>query len=163
MHAEQITSRKINFGILWKTAYIALVKKNHQFAALPYRPNAKSTKVCMITSRETGRWIVPKGWPQRGMEPNELARLEALEEAGLVGKVESEPIGSFRYPKILKDGSEVDCTVTVFPMLVTKEKKTWPEMRQREKRWLKIEKAAELAGDDGLSTLLLDFAGKIKS
>jgi len=96
------------------------------------------------------------------MEPSELAELEALEEAGLVGKIEPEPIGTFRYPKILKNGSEVDCTVTVFPMLVIKEKKTWPEMRQREKRWLKIEKAAELAGDDGLSELLLDFAAKIK-
>lgn len=117
----------------------------------------------MITSRETGRWIVPKGWAQQGMQPNELAQLEALEEAGLVGKVDPEPIGTFRYPKILKDGSTVDCAVTVFPMLVTKEKKSWPEMRQREKRWLKIEKAAKLAGDDGLSELLLNFAARFNS
>ena len=36
--------------------------------------------------------MLPKGWPMKGKKPTPAAATEALEEAGLLGKI-SKPIG----------------------------------------------------------------------
>ena len=67
-----------------------------QFAALPYRPKGKSElEVMLITSRDTGRWIIPKGWPKNGIPPHDAAAEEAFEEAGVAWKISEQPIGSY--------------------------------------------------------------------
>src|ERR1700755_1994635 len=69
-----------------------------QFAALPFQIAPDGLRVLLLTSRETRRWIIPKGWPIRGMKPREVAAREAFEEAGLVGRVAGKrSIGSYNY------------------------------------------------------------------
>ena len=77
--------------------------KRVQYAALPYRRKGKSApEVLLVTSRETGRWIIPKGWPLKGKAPHKAAAREAREEAGVVGKINRRSVGSFSYEKRLK-------------------------------------------------------------
>jgi 8-oxo-dGTP pyrophosphatase MutT (NUDIX family) len=86
--------------------------KHVQYAALPFRRKGKSpTEVLLVTSRETGRWIIPKGWPAKGKPPHKSAAREAREEAGVVGSVKRRPVGVFSYKKRLKSGKVVACEV----------------------------------------------------
>src|SRR5580700_8279053 len=79
-----------------------------QYAALPYRSTGSSgTEVMLLTSRQTKRWIIPKGWPMRGKTPHASAAREAFEEAGVIGQVAKRPIGSYSYVKGLEGGDTV--------------------------------------------------------
>jgi len=119
------------------------VAKRVQYAALPYRSRGRSrTEVMLVTSRGTRRWIIPKGWPQKGRAPHRSAAREAFEEAGVVGAVDSSPLGSFAYRKRLKNGGVVVCEVKVYPLKVSRQSKRWPEHRERKIRWLSAKKAA---------------------
>jgi 8-oxo-dGTP pyrophosphatase MutT (NUDIX family) len=131
----------------------------HQYAALPITEQSGETMVMLVTSRETHRWIIPKGWAEKGVAPHQLAAKEAYEEAGLVGEVRPEALGSYCYSKRLRSGRELPCQVEVFPMRVEKQLEDWPERQERETRWFTLSGAAELVGDAGLSDLLLGLAG----
>jgi len=89
-----------------------------QYAALPYIRLDGDIRVCLITSRGTKRWIIPKGWPKPPFEPYEQAAREAEEEAGLVGEISTDPIGSYTYRKRLHFFASADCRVAVYPLLV---------------------------------------------
>ncbi len=106
----------------------------------------------------TRRWIVPKGWPVDGLTPGECAAQEALEEAGVVGEVAPEPLGSFRHSKERKSGEILLCTVQVFAMEVTRQRHNWAEKGTREIRWCSIEEALARIKDRGLRRLILKFA-----
>jgi 8-oxo-dGTP pyrophosphatase MutT (NUDIX family) len=90
-----------------------------QFAALPWRLSESGTRqVMLLTSRETRRWVIPKGWPMKKRKPAEVASQEAYEEAGLIGHiVDKRPVGTFHYAKRLAK-REVLCRVRVFLFLV---------------------------------------------
>ena len=133
------------------------MSKAKQYAALPYTLDAGRVRVMLITSRETGRWIIPKGWPKRGVEPHRLAALEAFEEAGLRGKISEKPLGQFTYKKLMDDGSEVQCDVSVYPLLVESQASDWPEKEDRNCKWVKLSKAVNLVDDKGLAELLREF------
>jgi hypothetical protein len=76
------------------------VETGVQYPAPPYRGNVGArTEVMLMTSRETRRWIIPKGWPHKGRTPHRSAAPEAYEEAGVVGRVQRDPLGSFSYQK----------------------------------------------------------------
>lgn len=125
-----------------------------QFAALPWRPAAGGgIEVLLISSRDTGRWIVPKGWPIDGRTGAETAAVEAFEEAGVEGVVDRDPIGTFDYLKAEKRG-DCWCRVTVYPLEVTRELSDWPERAMRSLLWLPPEQAAERADDAGLAELI---------
>ena len=132
--------------------------QGYQYAALPIAEQAGETMVMLVTSRETHRWIIPKGWAEKGVAPHELAAKEAYEEAGLVGEVRPEAVGSYCYSKRLRSGRELPCRVQVFAMQVEKQLEDWPERQERETRWFTLSGAAKLVGDAGLSALLLDLA-----
>src|SRR6185437_12240641 len=90
-----------------------------QFAALPWRRNAAgAVEVLLITSRETHRWVIPKGWPIKGKSSSKSAAQEAFEEAGLLGRIGKSPIGAYAYDKRLKNGRLQHVRVAVFPLLV---------------------------------------------
>lgn len=125
-----------------------------QYGALPYRRCGQSLGVLLVTSRESKRWIIPKGWPEAKMAPHEVAAMEALEEAGVTGVVDSSPIGAFTYTKKLKPGKSVICEVTVFPLLVENELDTWREASQRERRWMTPEDAAAVVQEPELVEVL---------
>jgi 8-oxo-dGTP pyrophosphatase MutT (NUDIX family) len=125
-----------------------------QVAALPVREDEDGTlRALLITSRDTGRWIIPKGWPMKGRKDHEAAAQEALEEAGVVGRVNKTPLGSYVYWKRQTDHFEL-CSVTVYLLSVDRHRKTWLEMDQRKATWFTIDEAAALIQDRGLSTII---------
>lgn len=129
-----------------------------QIGALPYRiSHDGDLEVLLITSRGTGRWIIPKGNPIQGLKAHQVAAREAFEEAGISGKAANRSIGKFRYNKQRPGRSDADVEVTVFPMLVTEQLQDWPERRQRERRWLNPIAASHLVDDIGLKRLLQVF------
>jgi 8-oxo-dGTP pyrophosphatase MutT (NUDIX family) len=116
--------------------------KPQQIAALPYRIGAEGrTEVLLVTSRETGRWIVPKGWPMKHRKRHEAAAQEAFEEAGVRGEIAAQAIGRYVYWKRKADHF-VLCRVEVFPLRVREQLATWREKGQRETRWFTPEEAA---------------------
>lgn len=129
---------------------------------MPYRfSKAGALEILLITSRDTRRWIIPKGWPIKGMKPAKSAAREAYEEAGVRGAVAGKVIGTFRYEKRMADKSgTVPCEVRVFPLLVKRQRKTWPEAQERELRWLNPVDAAALVEEEGLRKLINVFAAE---
>jgi 8-oxo-dGTP pyrophosphatase MutT (NUDIX family) len=126
-----------------------------QFAALPQRVKDGAVEVLLILSRETRRWVIPKGWPMRGRKPHRVAEIEAFQEAGVVGRVGKAEIGRYRYPKRLADGSVVTCEVAVFPLAVARRRKRWPERAERGKgRWMSPGKAALAVQEPGLASII---------
>ncbi len=134
----------------------APILPRRQYAALPYRVTDE-VEVLLISSRETRRWILPKGWPMKGRKPHAAAAQEALEEAGVVGKIAKEPVGIYHYIKRMKNGSQQVCHVTVFPMRVSRQRKVWPEMDQRVTRWFPLAEAADLVGEPELQDVIRNF------
>jgi len=127
-----------------------------QYAALPWRLG-REVEILLVTSRDTRRWIIPKGWPMKGRSPHGAAAMEASEEAGLVGKIEKEKLGSFHYRKRLKNESVFLCRVDVFPMRVTRQRKNWREMDQRVTQWFPCVTAAKQVVEPELKQLILAF------
>jgi 8-oxo-dGTP pyrophosphatase MutT (NUDIX family) len=125
-----------------------------QYAALPWRRNNAGTQVMLVTSRGAGRWIIPKGWPMKRKTPHATAAREALEEAGVVGEIGKEPIGSFSHRKLLRQGQAVLCEVEVYPLKVTHQRKTWPEKGKRKIRWLSPADAAKIVHEPVLGTII---------
>ena len=126
-----------------------------QYGALPFRQNkAFRTEVLLVTSRETGRWIIPKGWPIKRKAPHAAAAREAREEAGVVGKISQRSIGWFSYEKRLKNGIVIICKVHVFALKVKRQQESWPEKGQREVQWMSRTKAAKCVGDPKLGNII---------
>ena len=129
--------------------------KRVQYAALPYRRKGKSApEVLLVTSRETGRWIIPKGWPRKGKSPHKAAAREAREEAGVVGKIKRRSIGSFFYEKRLKGGKVIVCEVQVFVLKVKRQESKWLEKGERKVKWLSRGKAAKTVRNRRLGTII---------
>jgi 8-oxo-dGTP pyrophosphatase MutT (NUDIX family) len=129
--------------------------KRVQYAALPYRRSGDSrTQVMLVTSRESGRWVIPKGWPKKRKTPSATAACEAQEEAGVVGEVGRDSIGSYSYKKRLKSGAVVACVVRVFPLKVKRQQKSWPERGEREVQWFSRTKAAKAVRESALGDII---------
>lgn len=136
------------------------MKKKSQYAALPYRVQGKDEQlVLLVTSRDTGRWVIPKGWPMKNRKPHRAATLEAFEEAGVIGRAEKRPIGTYEYDKRLADGSKLLCKVAVFPLAVKALASEWPEAGERERRWFEPQQAANLVDEPALAQILREFVG----
>ena len=135
-------------------------KARVQHAALPYRLDADSARceVLLVTSRETRRWVIPKGWPMRGRTGRQAAAREAFEEAGLDGAVARRPIGAYTHGKKLKDGTTVTCSVRVYPFAVAGQRARWPEMGERQARWFTPETAAQAVDEPELAALIRQLA-----
>lgn len=126
-----------------------------QHAALPVRRGPGGIEVLMVTSRETRRWILPKGWAEPGVSPAAMAAREAWEEAGVRGRAAEEPFGTYRYEKRLPRGRTVGCLVSVYLLAVEEELEDWPERGERERRWFTPGQAAMACGEPGLVGTLL--------
>jgi 8-oxo-dGTP pyrophosphatase MutT (NUDIX family) len=112
-----------------------------------------------VTTRQTRRWIVPKGWPIKGLRPPKSAAREAFEEAGVRGKIGAKPLGVFTYDKLLDEaGVTAPCEVKVYPLLVRRQSAVWPEIGQRTTQWVEPSKAIALIKDAGLRKIVASFA-----
>ena len=133
------------------------MSKRYQIAALPLRQVESKTQVLLVTSRETGRWVVPKGWPWRNVPDHKAAAGEAWEEAGVRGHVKSKCIGDFTYAK-REESKSFLVKVFVFVLEVKEIASTWPERGERRRRWFSAAKAAEAVDEAELKAILLSFA-----
>lgn len=131
----------------------------NQYAALCYRVSAKGrVQVLLITSRDTGRWVLPKGWPMKGHTAGGCALREAFEEAGVRGEVSDHCLGFYSYSKVISPTYAPTCVVAVFPVRVTHLLGKFPERDQRERKWFAPEKAAEKVVEPELRAMLLSFS-----
>jgi 8-oxo-dGTP pyrophosphatase MutT (NUDIX family) len=130
-----------------------------QIAALPYRTGggAEDVSILLVTSRETKRWVIPKGNPMRGLAPHAAAAMEAEEEAGVRGAIGATAVGSYRYLKRRKNGTSAMLEVDVFPLAVTEELHSWKEKDERERRWFAASEAAEAVDEADLAELIRSF------
>lgn len=130
-----------------------------QSAALPWRLTADgAVEVLLVTSRDTRRWVVPKGWPIKGLKSFQTAAREAFEEAGVEGEIAKKKIGVFHYDKRLRSGRVQHVRVGVYALKVAIERETWPETGQRDKLWTGPQAAAELVQELELAEILRRFA-----
>lgn len=129
-----------------------------QIAALPYRTDKCGIiEVLLITSRETRRWVVPKGNLIKGLTAHAAAAHEAFEEAGVIGNVSRRPVGSFEYMKQGSSGRSRRVTVRLFALAVSRLADEWPEKSQRELRWFSLPEAAEAVLEPDLKVLIDTF------
>lgn len=122
-----------------------------------WRGELSCPEVLLITSLNTRRWILPKGWPMEGMTLAESAAREAFEEAGVEGPITAAPIGNYPYLKEKKDGGAMACSVDVFAMQITGQQSDWPEKGARELAWLPLDQAAAKVAEPGLRQVLQNF------
>jgi 8-oxo-dGTP pyrophosphatase MutT (NUDIX family) len=130
-----------------------------QYAALPCRVDADGRlSVMLITSRDTGRWVAPKGWPMAHRDGAGAAAREAFEEAGVLGVVSLPALGRFKYAKRLSPKRARRVEVEVHRLDVVEVLDDWPERGERTRRWFPPAEAATLVEEDGLSALILSLA-----
>lgn len=135
-----------------------------QYGAICFRYVGETSKieVLVISSRDTGRWVVPKGWPMKKKKPHEAAAIEAWEEAGVRGAVHKTAVGRYTYLKFLDDGDVVPTIVDLFQIEVTVQKETFKEKGQRQLAWVEPDEAARRVRELELKSLLVDFKPKGK-
>ena len=130
-----------------------------QVAALCVRQRGDRREVLLVTSRGTKRWILPKGWPHKGVEEPGSALAEAWEEAGVKrADVSGAPIGRYRSVKRSDTGLERPCDVIVFRVDVRQMADDFPEQGERKRLWVSPAEAAEKVDEPGLKDILRDFA-----
>lgn len=126
-----------------------------QYGVIPCRAAPEGTiSILLITSRDTRRWVVPRGNPISGLSAPESGAQEAYEEAGVRGLVAPEPAGRYRYRKLLRYGLMVHVEVELFHLHVTEICERWPEMKQRDRRWFSPDEAADAVAEPALKRLL---------
>ena len=128
-----------------------------QYGALCWRHGSDGVEVLLITSRDTGRWVIPKGWPMSGLAPEAAAAQEAWEEAGVDGQVNPCCIGRFGYEKCLSVTASVPCAVSVYGLKVANVAKSYPEAKVRQRKWFPRSEAAGLVAEPDLSRIIEGF------
>ena len=129
-----------------------------QYGVIPVRQAAGAVEVLLITSRDTRRWVVPRGNPIPGRSPAESAAQEAFEEAGIAGRTDPEPLGRYRYDKRRRDGSVLPAEVVLYRLEIDTLAERWPEMGERERRWFGVEEAAQVVAEAELAALIRSLA-----
>ena len=145
------------FQRAWSDMLMPLLQrpKRVQVAALCYKENSSGKQVLLITSRDTGRWIVPKGWPIDGLNGSEAALQEAWEEAGVSeADIETKPVGYYKYDKGLGEGMTVPVETMVYLTHVRDLSEEYPEADERRRAWFKPAQAAEMVDEPELKEIL---------
>ena len=147
----------IGFQNVWDNVLAPLLRrpKRLQVAALCHRGDGDTREFLLVTSRDTGRWIIPKGWPIRGLKSNETALREAWEEAGVKqADIESDPIGLYEYDKGLGEGLTVPVEARVYLTRVRDLREEYPEATERKRAWFAPSDAANLVEEPDLKAIL---------
>jgi 8-oxo-dGTP pyrophosphatase MutT (NUDIX family) len=128
-----------------------------QFAALPFHLDPDGDVIVyLVTSRGSGRWIIPKGNPIRGLAPHKVAAREALEEAGLLGRIERTCIGTFTLDR-RRDRAGIVCRIDVYALEVERQLRQWAEASQRSVRRCNLTTALSLLTLPDLSDMIERF------
>lgn len=131
-----------------------------QVAALCYRVRNGKPQILLATSRDTGRWIIPKGWPIDGKSASQSAEQEAWEEAGVEGRIYDDCLGQYSYMKTREKEPDLPCVVLVFPLKVKRLVSKFPERGQRRLQWMGRKKAARSVWEPELAQILREFNPK---
>ncbi len=126
-----------------------------QYAALPWR-DVDGLEIMLVSSRDTKRWIIPKGWPMAGRSGSATAAIEAIEEAGLLGAISQQPIGYFSYSKRFSRSIQL-CQVEVYSLRVVRQREHWPEKHERVTKWFPAVEAMDVISDPELCDLIARF------
>lgn len=146
-----------SFKRAWEGMVLPLLRRPNrvQVAALCYRDGDAGREVLLITSRDTGRWIVPKGWPIDGLDGSGAALHEAWEEAGVAeADVQPTHIGTYEYEKNLIEGMSVPVETRVYLARVSDLAKQYPEAGERKRKWFSPQEAAKLVDEPDLKALI---------
>lgn len=134
-----------------------------QSAAIPYRRgDDERLEVLLVTARRSGRWVLPKGSVRPGFLPDAVAAKEAFEEGGVVGEVSRTTLTTYQQTKRQPTGDPLPLYVEVYPLAVTTEVMTWPEMSVRKRAWFPIDKAIKRVRNDELRRTLRVFRESMK-
>lgn len=128
---------------------------------MPYRfadGSASGVEILLVTSRDTGRWVLPKGNRMALLSAHRAAAREAEEEAGVRGTVGKKPLGTYHYAKWRGEDAYDVAEVTVYALQVTDELSRWKEQGQRERSWVSRADAAEMVEEPELRALITLFS-----
>lgn len=131
-----------------------------QSGAICWTLKQERLMILLITSRDTGRWIIPKGWSMPGKSLYRSAEIEAWEEAGVKGQVDKEALGSYIYPKQIEKNKAIAASVKVYALYVRHLASRYPEVGQRRRKWMSPKKAAAAVREPALKKLILAFGAK---
>lgn len=131
--------------------------ERRQVAALCWRRGAAGLEVLLVTSRESRRWVTPKGGRMPGLTDAQAAAAEALEEAGVEGVVVEPPLGTFRYLKWLKRGEGRWCVVSLYALEVAVQHEAWQEQHERTREWVGRDEAVRRVDEPELKALIAAF------
>lgn len=148
------------FSNFWEEYLRPLVlrPKRLQVSALCYRSGENGIEVLLVTSRDTGRWIMPKGWPMDGKSCAEAALQEAWEEAGVVqADIDEDPIGSYDYQKRRDNGTAEPVTALIYAAKVHELADDYPEAHERKRQWFTLQEASALVAEPALRNVLISF------
>jgi 8-oxo-dGTP pyrophosphatase MutT (NUDIX family) len=139
-----------------------VAKSTTRYAALPFRRSHGRWEVLLVTTRRSGRWIVPKGRPVKGCTPARTAKIEALEEAGVTGAVSRKSIGAFEMKSRFAGPKAKASRIELFPLSVRRQHESWLEEGQRSRRWMTIRQAVNTVHPEGLGELLAAFGQELR-
>lgn len=152
----------MKFHQAWRSFLVPMLQrpKPLQVAALCHRGDGAGREYLLITSRDTGRWIIPKGWPIRGLKSSEAALQEAWEEAGVkTGIVNAVPVGRYVYQKRQSSGWSFPVETLVYSVAVEDMADQFPEAGERTRKWVTADAAASMVEEPELQQILLDHGG----
>lgn len=139
-------------------------KPKRQAAAAVFRGSGDAREILLITSRDTGRWIVPKGWIENNEDGAEAAIRETWEEAGVIGSALPDgPVGHYRYLKQRPRRGDAVCDVDVYLLKLLDELEHWPEKGQRQRKWFPVATAIGLVSEVGLKEVMRDALDILKA
>ena len=147
------------FQRVWDNVLAPLLRrpKRLQVAALCHRGDGDTREFLLVTSRDTGRWIIPKGWPIRGLKSNETALREAWEEAGVRNsRASKDPIGTYSYEKRQPAGWAMPVKTLVYSVAVEDLSEEFPEAHERSRKWVKADDAAQMVNEAELKSIFLE-------
>lgn len=127
---------------------------HNQLGAVCWRLHRGRVEVLLVTSRDTGRWVIPKGWPCGKLPDPQSAAREAWEEAGVQGDVSDASLGIYTYQKRRIPKDPLPCAVTVFPLRVERLADKFPERKERQRKWFPARKAARKVDEPELREIL---------
>ena len=128
-----------------------------QIGALVWRFDDGFLQILLVTSRDTGRFVIPKGWTEDKLTDPEAAAREAFEEAGITGEIKDEPCGAYAYIKVIGPGFALPCVVDVYSMQASKVLPKWPEKSERSRHWFDLDSAADKVAEPELADLIRNF------
>lgn len=132
-----------------------------KIAAFPMRWTTDgSVHVLLVSPRGSKRWLMPRGWWMDEQKSWKIAEIEALNRAGAVGYVGTNPIGRYCFDKVMADGAIAVVEVEVFPMVVERLRRDWKNRRTRKRRWFHVLDAAEHVRETDLAALLRQLSLK---